>query len=269
MTFLSVSDRRLLPASGSVLGVDVGFSPKRRSSAICRLDWSETRVSWSIERFRATSEDLRAAVRGTAGGVALMAAAFDGPLKVGLGEITRYRRAERLLTVGFQPFIGKPGGSNSPVGLALHRQTNVCVAAVLAQASVGSATHQPAIHGRAVVEAFPSSFLGLMIDDPKALVTRRGDRSDVYYRRLAEDGGLEGLVGRFLPGRALAAPFGAVTNHDDRAGLVCALTALCVAGGEFVAVGDEDGWIILPPRALIRDWAVWIDKAASGTGRWG
>jgi hypothetical protein len=242
VTFLTVSDRRPLPASGSVLGIDVGYSLRRRSSAICRLDWSETRVSWSIERFRATSDELIAAVRNTAGGVELIGAAFDGPLKVGLGEIIRYRLAERLLTVGFQPFIGKPGGSNSPVGLALHRQTNLCVEAVLAHANVALAVHRPAIHGRAIVEAFPSSFLGLMIEDPKALVTRRGDRSDLYYRHLADNGRLESLVGRFLPGRALAAPFCAVRNHDDRAGLVCALTALCFAGGAFVAVGDEDGW---------------------------
>ena len=261
MTFLNVSDRRPLPASGSVLGVDVGFSLRRRSSAICRLDWSTTHVSWSIERFRATPEDLVAAVRKTAGGAELIGAAFDGPLKVGLGEITRYRLAERLLTVRFQPFIGKPEGSNSPVGLALHRQANLCVEAVLAHANVASAVHRPAIHGRAIFEAFPSSFLGQMIDDPKALVTRRGNRSDIYYQHLANNGRLESLVGRFLPGRAVATPFSAVTNHDNRAGLVCALTALCIGGGEFVAVGDEDGWIILPPRDLVRDWASWIDLA--------
>ena len=28
-----------------------------------------------------------------------------------------------------------------------------------------------------------------------------------------------------------------------------------VAAGEFAAVGDDDGWIILPPKKSIRDWA--------------
>jgi hypothetical protein len=34
--------------------------------------------------------------------------------------------------------------------------------------------------------------------------------------------------------------------------MICALSALCVATGDFVAVGDEDGWIILPPKLFIR-----------------
>ena len=36
-------------------------------------------------------------------------------------------------------------------------------------------------------------------------------------------------------------PFEDVTNHDDRAALICALTALCVAAGDYTAVGDTDG----------------------------
>jgi hypothetical protein len=40
-----------------------------------------------------------------------------------------------------------------------------------------------------------------------------------------------------------------VTDHDERAALVCALSALGVAVGRFVAVGaQEDGWVMLPPR---------------------
>jgi len=52
----------------------------------------------------------------------------------------------------------------------------------------------------------------------------------------------------------LAAPIGDIRDHDDRAAFACALTALCVAAGQFTAVGDADGWIILPPRAMIPDW---------------
>jgi len=48
----------------------------------------------------------------------------------------------------------------------------------------------------------------------------------------------------------------AVTNHDDRAALVCALTALCVAARDYTAVGDEDGWIILPPSSFVQGWAM-------------
>ena len=88
-------------ANGAVLGVDVGFSPKRRSSAVCRLDWTETSASWNIERFRYENFDRRAVLSQVAGGRTLLAAAFDGPLSLGLDIIGRYRTAERLLTRGF------------------------------------------------------------------------------------------------------------------------------------------------------------------------
>lgn len=67
---------------------------------------------------------------------------------------------------------------------------------------------------------------------------------------------LHKLADHCLPGRLLVQQPSTVTNHDDRAALVCALTALCVAAGDFLAVGDVDGWIILPPRAFVQDWAI-------------
>jgi hypothetical protein len=100
-----------------------------------------------------------------------------------------------------------------------------------------------------------SAFLGLLIDDPASLNTRRGDRSDTFYQHLAASGGIERLLRHMLPGRALREPLSTVTNHDDRAALVCALTALCVAARDYTAVGDEDGWIVLPPASLQPAWA--------------
>ncbi|MGL4727379.1 MAG: hypothetical protein ACRCWO_01355, partial [Bosea sp. (in: a-proteobacteria)] len=44
----------------------------------------------------------------------------------------------------------------------------------------------------------------------------------------------------------------AITNHDDRAGLVCAITALAVAADDYTAVGDNNGWMILPPWSFIQ-----------------
>jgi hypothetical protein len=107
------------------------------------------------------------------------------------------------------------------------------------------------IDQKAVVEAFPSSFLGMMIGDPKQIAARRGDRSDIYFQHLATTGVLQALIQYLIPGRGLALDPSDVVNHDDRAALVCAFSGLGVAAGDFVAVGDEDGWIILPPRRLI------------------
>ena len=66
---------------------------------------------------------------------------------------------------------------------------------------------------------------------------------------------LNSLMEHHLPGRRLAETFSTITDHDDRAAVVCALTALAVAAGNYVVVGDEDGWIVLPPRSFIRPWA--------------
>ena len=90
---------------------------------------------------------------------------------------------------------------------------------------------------------------------------RRGDRSDTFFQHLAGEGTLHRLVEHCLPGHSLARHSTAVINHDERAALVCALTALCVAVGDYTAVGDEDGWIILPPASFVQGWAMQLLRA--------
>jgi hypothetical protein len=242
----------LITEQGSVVGIDVGCSPTRRSSAICRLDWSASGVSWDIARFRAVEPERERVIAQVAGGRQIIAAAFDGPIRRGFGIIGRYRTAERMLTRRLRPLIGKPGESSAPVGKLLNEQANDCVRHLVACCDVQDARHGVAIDQKALVEAFPSSFLGLMIDNPEHLSAWRGDRSDTFFRHLAATGGFSVLMECLLPGRRLTLNPSAIINHDDRAAFVCALTALCVAAGQFVAVGDEDGWIVLPPRAFIR-----------------
>lgn len=251
-----------LPPMGSVLGVDVGFSPKRRSSAVCRLDWDPGAITWDIHRFRALPAEQEAAIRGVAGRVRLQAAAFDGPLRAGLDAIGRYRAAERMLTRRLGARIGKPGQASAPVGKALNAAANDCARIVLRGCTVEPARHAVRIHDRAVVEAFPGAFLGVMLDEPSEVAAVRSDRSDVFFRHLSASGTLEALLKHLLPGRSLGLPLEGVMDHDDRAALVCALTALCVASGDFTAVGDADGWIILPPRRFVRPWA-WSDLEAN------
>ena len=252
----------VLPPGGAVLGVDVGFSPTRRSSAVCRLSWDEHGVGWAIRRFRALPEEREATILAVAGAGRLEAAAFDGPLQKGFTVIGRYRLAERMLTRRLGRRIGKPGQAHAPVGKSLNAAANDCVGVVLRDCDLAPATHVVRIDDRAVVEAFPSAFLGVMLPDPSVLAAVRADRSDVFYRHLAELGALDGLLAHLLPGRGLAESLLGVTNHDDRAALVCALTALCVATGDYVAAGDGDGWIVLPPRDFVADWA-WADLEAN------
>jgi hypothetical protein len=92
-----------------------------------------------------------------------------------------------------------------------------------------------------------------MIEAEAAPKVRRGTRSDEYFKHLTNNCRLAALLQYLLPDRTLTGDLAAVVNHDDRAGLVCAITALCAAAGEFIAVGDmQDGWIILPPEGFVQ-----------------
>ena len=249
-----------LGRAGSVMGIDVGYSPTRRSSAACRLDWhrdgAAAVIGWQVRRFRADAAERADAIGTVAGGRRLRAVALDGPLAPGMGPTPAYRCAERMLTRVIGRRIGKPGACNAPVGQRLNRATMACAEAVIATGLVDEARHPVALGPLAIVEAFPTSFLGLMLPDPGAVAARRADRSDVYYEHLAASGGLLELIRHLLPDARLQAPLAAVRDHDERAALVCALTALCVAGDAYAAVGDAAGWIILPPTMFIQDWAL-------------
>jgi len=245
----------VLPATGAVLGIDVGCSPTRRSSAVCRIAWNAYAFTWDVARFRAIEPERTETIVAVAGDVALACAAFDGPLRRGFEGIGRYRTAERMLTRRLARRIGKPGASSAPVGRLLNAHANACASTVLQHCDVAPASHTVRIDDRAVVEAFPSSFLGVMIDVPSTLAARRHNRSDLFFLRCCERGTFDRLLGHLLPRRSLVRRPTALIDHDERAAFVCALTALCVAADDYTAVGDHDGWIILPPYALLQPWA--------------
>lgn len=246
--------------TGSVLGIDVGFSLTRKSSAVCRLDWDRTSIKWTIKRFRALPKEREDTIRDVSGGAQLLAAALDGPLRRGFGIIGAYRTAERMLTRRLKRRIGKPGQASTPVGKNLNSAANDCAKAVLEICSLAETRHETRIYDRAIVEAFPSSFLGLLLEDPGKIAASRKDRSDKFFIAAAQT--MIKLLQHLLPGRTLCKSLTDVTNHDERAALVCALTALGVVAEDFTAVGDENGWIILPPPKFVRDWA-WKELRAN------
>ena len=241
---------------GSVLGIDVGWDRKRKSSAVCRLSWTDREIDWKIGRFIATDYDREKTISQIAGDHLLLAVAIDGPLRYGFDQIGHYRSAERLLTRGELPKrIGKPGQSSSPNGKNLNIQANKSAEFVKQHCRIREAYHNAKIDRYAIVEAFPTTFLGVMIENP-ALLDYSKKRSDRYFIHLAKNQCFEKLVQKLIGNRMWSQPLLEVVNHDDRAALVCAFTALCVATDEFTAVGDKkDGWIILPPRWMFADWA--------------
>jgi hypothetical protein len=244
-----------MPKEGAVLGIDVGYSVKRRSSAVCLLYWDSATIRLRVERFKAIDEDRMGTIARVVAGRKLLCAAFDGPLRRGFDIIGEYRVAEQMLTRNLWKAIGKPGQSSAPVGRKLNAAANQCVLAVQQLNVLAPARHLQKIAAEAIVEAFPNSFLGLLLSTPGDFIVKRGNRSDTYYAHLAGNGVLDQLIAHLLPGRSCSPGLSTFTNHDDRAAVVCAITALSVAAKDYVAVGDESGWIVLPPASLIAPWA--------------
>lgn len=238
----------LLPQSGAVLGGDVGWSEKSRTSAACYLEFDLDGASVETRRFTAQRTDLEQSLCVLVRHRPLLTAAFDGPFRRDLDQIGVYRRAEKVLTLRLAPHIGKPGQSNSGNGVKLNGAANAFVKAALRMGCIAEARYSAVVHPRAVAEAFPTSFLGVMLAE--GFREPRKARSDSYFERLTTDprgDRLAGLVTRLLPGRPLRNALRSFRNHDDRAAIVCAITALCVAVRRYAAVGDDNGYIILPP----------------------
>jgi hypothetical protein len=194
------------------------------------------------------------------GDLPILYAGIDGPLRPGLDQIGEYRNAEALLTRRFRNTgIGKPGQSNSGNGILLNRHANEIARGLIELGLLGAATHDERIDEAGIVEAFPTTFLGVMLDRGKVPSSKA--KSDVFFEHLAGPDSpkrlepatnrLVGLLSRLLPGREIDVDgISKVTDHEERAAVVCALAALCVACGQYVAVGDrKNGYILLLPRA--------------------
>lgn len=245
----------MIPESGLVLGVDVGWAAQKKTTGACVLEWTATDVRVVYARHGSSLADT---LTGHGGDGPILALAVDGPVRGALDEIGVYRNAEQMLTRGFAK-IGKPGQSSSGNGKRLNAAANAIVKLVLATGRLAVATHAAKIHEHAFVEAFPTTFLGVMLDERG--VPSHGARSDAYFQYLLGPNSgtpppptndrLLGLLARLLPGRRPdPSHFGDLRDHEDRAAVICALTALCVVARSYVAVGDAvNGYIVLPPRA--------------------
>lgn len=236
-----------------VIGIDVGFSARRRSTCFCRLSWDTSSYQLAFacatsdksERFKA----LRFLIpdRST-----IAAVAIDGPLTKNLRPVNRYRSAEAILSRGVFQRRGKPGQTNSPMGQRLHRNASDLARQALkiindVYGKLNKSNHLHPIHHLCLVEAFPNAFLAMLLPEGSIPPVHR-NASDRFWEVLIKLGLFQSFLSGLLPNRS-GPDLGKFHNHDERAAIVCALTALSVSKCRFVAVGDrEDGFIVLPPR---------------------
>lgn len=261
----------MLPDTGAVLGIDVGYSERRATTCLCLLEWTDDLVRLS---FKKVGTDLRARTKAIESLFPepryLAAVAIDGPLTRGLRRVKHYRCADALLSRGVFQKRGKPGQTSSPVGQKLHDHATQFGELLIEQAdrgvfSIARASHVESIHESAIVEAFPNQFLASLIDEPNLPLLKR-DASDRYWERLATFGGLDQLLRALLKDCRFAADLADVRDHDERAAVTCSLTALALAAESAVGVGDpEDGDIFLPPSTIwgasLSGGLPWIESA--------
>lgn len=190
----------------------------------------------------------------------MLGVGVDGPLARDLMHVQHYRAAEAILSRGKLQKRGKPGQTSSPTGQQLHLHATDLARLAIQEAVVAEAAHADAIHPLRIVEAFPNAFLLALLEESRIPRLNR-DASDRFWPIAAEPfEGLDRVFQLLLPGRQVQPAPGLLTDHEERAALVCALTALSVVADTFVAVGDPVyGDIVLPGIS------VWGD---SGSRSW-
>ena len=239
------------------LGIDVGYSANRPTTGLCLITLDGGLLNWKCLNVHTDCVSRRQGLGWLIPqGVTLMGVGIDGPLAPSLRKADGYRSAEALLSRGVFQRRGKPGQTSSPLGQKLHVHATNLAKLVLDMVNRGvlgiaPATHADRIHDARIVESFPTAFLSVLLADDEARNRQGRKKSDAFWDMAVQQGYLSCLLNRF-PGQVRASrPLDDLRNHDHRAAFVCALTALCVAYNQYVAVGDAgDGDIMLPKRAL-------------------
>lgn len=171
------------------------------------------------------------------------------------------RPVESLFMRGAFQTRCKPGASHvAGTGQALRRSG--CDTAIQFAAEThaqGSFSYPRVQSDHNIVEAFPNAFLGVMLDQQviDEVPMSRGVKTDTFFSLCNAHGAFSALEEHLdWQDAAFWAAFPTTTNHDDRAALVCAATAVCAHSGKYVAVGYVfGGYFFLPPWPLWRPWA--------------
>lgn len=244
-----------------LVGVDIGFSERRRSNGIVVV-----RDGDLIRAERVSTSERDAALRSLRD---VDVVAIDAPLLPPGTPDTLPRHCERAFSRGLFQKRCKPGMSHvRGTGQRLREHGRRAAEQLVAAFSFRPSMYplQRIWPGIAIVEAFPNAFLGVLLPDDDYLTAakiNRGGKFDWLYDRWIDCGLFRRVVAAAGLPDAIASRCEAENDHDIRAAFVCLLTAAFAAEGTAIAVGqDTDGYFFLPPTDL---WAEWAKAALSAT----
>jgi hypothetical protein len=240
-------------ATPALLGVDVGFSKSKKTTGLAwfagtTIETALTGSSWS-ERSHSLPRNVQFSI-----------AALDAPI-VPEENFAAARGCERAFYRGAFARRCRPGLSHHGRGVPLKdagRQAASDFASILAP---GTLPFGPSVlPTKPIIEAFPNTFIGVLLPAEsfawwsKAL---RKAKSDWLFEIAAELGIFGKLLSKLdLASARIRKKFENAEDHDERAALICLLTALFAWSRDAVIVGDHvGGWFWLPPKSLWDPWA--------------
>lgn len=245
-----------------LVGVDIGFSERRRSNGIAVV-----RDGRLIRAERLSVSERDAALRSLRD---IDAVAIDAPLLPAGTAGTLPRHCERVFSRGLFQKRCKPGMSHvRGTGQLLREHGRRAAEQLHAVRSFHSSIYplERIWPDAPIVEAFPNAFLGVAVPDDDYLTAtkiKRGGKFDWLYDRWIERELFPRVIAASHLPDEIATRCEGEKNHDIRAALVCLLTAAFAANGAAVAVGQEiDGYFFLPPTDL---WEKWAKDSLNATG---
>jgi predicted nuclease with RNAse H fold len=237
-----------------LVGVDIGFSERRRSNGIAVVR-DGTLVRAERLSVRERDEALRSLRN-------VDVVAIDAPLLPPGTVDTLPRQCEQVFSRGAFQKRCKPGMSHvRGTGRLLREHGRRAAEQLLLARSFRPSTEpqQRVWPDAPIVEAFPNAFLGVVLPDddyanPPQM--KRGGKFDWLYDCWIERDLFPRIAAAAQLSHEIARRCEIEKDHDIRAALVCLLTAAFAANGTAVPVGrDVDGYFFLPPLALWADWA--------------
>jgi predicted nuclease with RNAse H fold len=241
-------------ATPALLGVDVGFSESKKTTGLAwfagsTIETALTGSSWE-ERSHSLPRDVQFAI-----------AALDAPI-VPAEKRNAFRGCERAFYGGAFWNRCRPGLSHhGRRGLALRdagRQAAQDFSTVLTAVAL---PFGPSVFPmKPIIEAFPNAFMGVLLPAAAFAGWNKSlgkTKSDWLYERVVEAGLFRKLLSKLnLASPSIQRKFEEAQHHDERAALICLLTAMFARSGDAVIVGDTDGgWFWLPPNSLWDPWA--------------
>ena len=241
----------------ALLGVDVGFSKSKRTTGLAWLANSAVETALTGSSWPERSHSLPRNVR-------FSIVALDAPI-VPAENYNVFRGCERAFYGGAFSTRCRPGLSHHGTrGLALRdagREAAQQFSAVLEPDALPVGPSVLPI--KPIIEAFPNAFMGVLLPEKsfsgwsKALGKAK---SDWLYEQVVEAGLFRKLLSKLNPASpAILRKFEEAWHHDERAALICLLTAMFARSGDVTIIGDTSGgWFWLPPMTV---WAPWATAA--------